>query len=301
MMSTVPVAGVTLQFCADSSEFLAAAGDYLAVDPVVSTVVTTVAHRVLSQQAEGIAQPDRNWWLVVRDASGAVVGAGMRTAPFAPYPLFLLPVPDEAAVALARALHEREEEVLAVNGALPAVELFAAELTRLEGGQVQVSQHTRLHELVRPAPVPGHLEAATEDDVGLVTEWFGAFMGDADEQAGRPRGASAHEVPDRAETLRRLRAGRLWFWVSQTGERVHLTGVNPPSFGVARVGPVYTPPGQRGRGWASNAVAEVSRQVQAEGARVCLFTDQANPVSNKIYADLGYRPVVDMANLVIVR
>jgi predicted GNAT family acetyltransferase len=83
--------------------------------------------------------------------------------------------------------------------------------------------------------------------------------------------------------------------------RVHLTGVNPPSFGVARVGPVYTPPVQRGRGWASNAVAEVSRQIQAEGARVCLFTDQANPISNKIYAALGYRPVVDMANLVIVR
>jgi predicted GNAT family acetyltransferase len=304
MMSTAPVAGVTLQFCADSSEFLAAAGDYLAVDPVVSTVVTTIAHRVLSQQAAGIAQPDRNWWLVVRDASGAVAGAGMRTAPFAPYPVFLLPVPDEAAVALARALHEREEEVLAVNGALRAVELFAAELTRLEGGQVQVSQHTRLHELgqlVPPAPVPGHLEAATEEDVELVTEWFGAFMGDADEQAGRPRGASAHEVPDRAETLRRLRARQLWFWVSEAGERVHLTGVNPPSFGVARVGPVYTPPGQRGRGWASNAVAEVSRQIQAGGARVCLFTDQANPISNKIYAAIGYRPVVDMANLVIVR
>ena len=82
---------------------------------------------------------------------------------------------------------------------------------------------------------------------------------------------------------------------------MHLTGANPPSFGVARVGPVYTPPAQRGRGWASNAVAEVSRRIQAEGAQVCLFTDQANPTSNKIYADLGYRPVVDMANLVIVR
>jgi predicted GNAT family acetyltransferase len=33
----------------------------------------------------------------------------------------------------------------------------------------------------------------------------------------------------------------------------------------------------------------------------CLFTDQANPASNKIYAALGYRPVVDMAQLVIVR
>jgi predicted GNAT family acetyltransferase len=302
-MSTIPVAGLRLQFYADPGEFLAAAGDYLAADPVVSTVVTTVAHRLLAQQADGIAQPGRTWWLVVRNAS-AVVGAGMRTASFAPYPPFLLPMPDEAALALARAVHERGEEVLGLNGALPAVELCAAELVRLGGGRVQVSLHTRLHELgelISPAPVPGCLQAATEDDVELVIEWFGSFMGDADEQAGRPRGASAHEAPDRAEMLRRLRTGRLWFWVNQAGEPVHLTGVSPPSFGVARVGPVYTPPAQRGRGWASNAVAEISRQIQAEGARVCLFTDQANPTSNKIYAALGYQPVTDMANLVITR
>jgi FR47-like protein len=302
-MSTIPVAGLRLQFCVDPGEFLAAADDYLAADPVVSTVVTTVAHRLLAQQADGIAQSGRTWWLVVRNAS-AVVGAGMRTAPFAPYPPFLLPMPDEAAVALARALHERGEEVLGLNGALPAVDLCAAELTRLGGGRVRVSQHTRLHELgelVWPAPAPGGLQAATEDDVELVTEWFGAFMGDADEQAGRLRGASAHDVPDRAEMLRRLGAGWLWFWVSQAGERVHLTGASPPAFGVARVGPVYTPPAERGRGWASNAVAEISRRIQAEGARVCLFTDQANPTSNKIYAALGYQPVADMANLVIVR
>jgi hypothetical protein len=298
------MAGPRLRFFTDPAEFLAAAGYRLAADPVISTVVTTIAHRVLSQRADGISQPDRNWWLVVSDDSGAVVGAGMRTATFAPYPPFLLPMPDEAAVTLAHALHERGEEVLGVNGALPAVELCAAELVRLDGGRIEVSQHTRLHELgelARPASVPGGLVVATEDDLELVMQWFAAFMGDADEQAGRSRGASAHEVPDRSEMLRRLRAGRLWFWVDETGEPVHLTGATPPSFGVARVGPVYTPPGQRGRGWASNAVAEVSRRIQAEGARVCLFTDQANPTSNKIYAALGYRPVVDMANLVIVR
>ncbi|MFG2052988.1 GNAT family N-acetyltransferase [Micromonospora sp. NPDC048930] len=299
-MSTQP----RLHFYRDPGEFLAAAGDHLAADPVVSTVVTTIAHRLSSRQADGIALPDRDWWLVVRDAGGSVVGAGMRAAPFAPYPPFLLPMPDEAAVALAAALHERGEEVRAVNGALPAAERCAAELARLGGGRVQVGQHTRLHELgelVPPAPAPGRLQVATEDDLELVTDWFGAFMGDADEQAGRPRGASAHEVPDRAELLLRLRAGRLWFWVDEAGQRVHLTGANPPSFGVARVGPVYTPPAQRGRGWASNAVAEVSRLIRAEGARVCLYTDQANPTSNKIYAALGFRPVVDMANLVIVR
>jgi len=296
--------GSRLRFCTDPGEFLSAAGDFLAADPVVNTVVTTTAHRLLSRRAEGIAQPDSYWWLLVTDGSGEVVGAGMRTAPFAPYPLFLLPMPDDAAVALARALHERGEEVLALNGALPVVELCAAELVRLGGGRVEVGQHTRLFELgelARPAAVPGRLTVATEDDVDLAAEWFEAFIGDADEQAGRPRGASAHEVPERAELLRRLRAGRLWFWVDDTGQPVHLTGVNPPSFGVARVGPVYTPPAQRGRGWASSAVAEVCRRIQADGARVCLFTDQANPTSNKIYTAIGFRPVVDMANLVIVR
>lgn len=250
-----------------------------------------------------MSQPELDWWLVVSDDSGAVVGAGMRTPTAAPYPLFLLPMPDEAAVALTQALFGRGEEVLAVNGALPVAKLCAAELARLRGGRVEVSQYTRLHELgdlLQPAPVPGGLVRATEDDVDLVTEWFAAFMVDADEQAGRPRGASAHEMPDRAEMLLRLRTGLLWFWVDETGERVQLTGLHPPPFGVTRIGPVYTPPGQRGRGWASNAVAEVSRRIQAEGARACLFTDQANPTSNKIYAALGYRPVVDMANLVVV-
>jgi hypothetical protein len=231
------MAGLRLQFFTDPAEFLAAAGYRLAADPVISTVVTTIAHRVLSQRSDGISQPDRNWWLVVSDDSGAVVGAGMRTATFAPYPPFLLPMPDEAAVTLAHALHERGEEVLGVNGALPAVELCAAELVRLDGGRIEVSLHTRLHELgelARPASVPGGLVVATEDDVELVMQWFAAFMGDADEQAGRSRGASAHEVPDRSEMLRRLRAGRLWFWVDEAGERVHLTGATPPSFGPAR-------------------------------------------------------------------
>ena len=58
--------------------------------------------------------------------------------------------------------------------------------------------------------------------------------------------------------------------------------------------------GHRGRGYASACVAEVSRQILAAGDRPCLFTDQANPTSNKIYEALGYRRVVDTANVVVV-
>ena len=43
----------------------------------------------------------------------------------------------------------------------------------------------------------------------------------------------------------------------------------------------------------------MSRLIVEGGARACLFTDQANPTSNRIYQALGYQPVVDMANLLI--
>lgn len=303
-MGAEPGSTTRLEFLTDAGAFLAAAGEYLAAEPVLNTVVTGVAHRTVAQAAEGIDPGPDDWWLVVRDDSGTICGAGMRTAPFPHRPPFLLPMPDDAAVALARTLHERGEEVRGVNGALPAIEVFAAEVARLGGGRVEVAVHTRLFELgelIPPAPVPGELVAATEDQVDLAIQWFAEFIDDADRQAGRPAGSTAHELPDRASMLHRIRNQELWFWVDPTGRPVHLTAASQPAFGVSRIGPVYTPAAQRGRGWASNAVAEVSRRLLAQGVRVCLYTDQANPVSNKIYIALGYRPVVDMANLVIAR
>lgn len=59
-----------------------------------------------------------------------------------------------------------------------------------------------------------------------------------------------------------------------------------------RVGFVYTPPGLRGRGYASACVAAVSERALASGKRFCtLYTDLANPTSNAIYQRLGYRRI----------
>ncbi len=284
----------------DPAEFLALAEGHLVADPVLTTVVSTVTHRALAGVREGRPAPSYpRWWAVVHDASGEVAGVAMRTAPFAPYPLFVLPMPDAAALALARAVHERGEEVGGVNGALPAVHVLAGEAARLQGRTAEVWEHTRLFELgelVEPAPVPGRLRVAGPDDVEVCLAWFRAFFDDAAEQAGRSGDADREEYVTREDMLERCASGRVWLW-EDGGEPVHMTGFNQPSFGVARVGPVYTPGEHRGRGYASAAVAAVSRMLRERGARVCLFTDQANPTSNRIYQALGYRPVVDMANL----
>ena len=292
--------GFTVDFTGDPATFLAAAEPHLALDPVLTTVVSSVTHRAVEEDERRAPAPGHpRWWAVMRDDAGEVAGIAMRTAPFAPYPLFVLPMPDAAALAFAGALHARGEEVRGVNGALPDARVIADELSRLGGGTASVHEHTRLFELVNlvdPAPVPGRLRRAVGSDAALALAWFEAFEADAAEQAGReeedPKG---HLSGDGMRE--RIAAGLIWFWVDETGEPVHLTGFNPPSFGVARVGPVYTPKAHRGRGYASAAVAEVSRRLRADGARVCLYTDRANPTSNKIYQAIGFRPVVDMANL----
>ena len=289
-----------VEFTADPEAFLSATRDILAADPVVSTVMATVTSRMVGEPPP----PDRpQWWAVVRDEAGEIVGLAMRTARTPPYPMFVLPMTDAAAVAIARAVHGRGESVGGLNGSLPAADVMAGELARLQGDTVEVAQHTRLFELgelVAPNGVPGSLRTATPDDFDLAKDWVDRFMYDADIQAGRDPAAHGREEIEPEDLRKRIERGTYWFWLDDAGERVHLTGANPPAFGVARIGPVYTPPEQRRRGYAGAAVAAVSRIFLDEGARVCLYTDQANPTSNGVYVALGYRPVVDQVNLRIV-
>ena len=285
----------------DPAAFLAVAETVLGGEPVLTTVMATVTRRAVENG--GVVSRGPVWWAAVREGPGErspVVGVAMRTAPVAPYWVYTLPMPSDGARALARALHARGEEVTAVNGAVPAAREVAEELARLGGGVVRVEEHVRLHllgDLLDPAPVPGRLRLATRDDLGLALEWFAAFEVDAARQAGREPGPTPLDPADVDAMHQRIDQGRVWLWEDAAGRVVHLTAANPPAFGVARVGPVFTPAEERGRGWASNAVAEVSRMLRAQGNEVCLFTDQANPTSNKVYAALGFRPVVDMENL----
>ncbi|MBO0788662.1 MAG: GNAT family N-acetyltransferase, partial [Actinobacteria bacterium] len=95
----------------------------------------------------------------------------------------------------------------------------------------------------------------------------------------------------------RLRHGGLTLW-EEEGRPVSLAGLTRQVAGQVRVGPVYTPPEFRRRGFAAAVTAAVSRAALAAGAQeVLLFTDLANPTSNSLYRRLGYRPVSDYVSL----
>jgi GNAT superfamily N-acetyltransferase len=292
-----------VRFFDDPAEFLETAGGVLAEQPVLSTVIAGIAERIKGRRAAGVAWPDGvPCWFAAVVEDGHVVGTAMRTAPFGSYPAYLMPMPEEAVHEVSRSLLDRGEQVLAANGALPAVRTFCEDMATATGKRARVAQHTRLFELgelVAPGAAPGGLRPARADELGVVASWFAAFMTDADEQAGREPGTSAHETPGEDELARRIDSGRLFVWVDEGDRPVNLTAATAPAYDVARIGPVYTPKDQRGHGYASAAVHDVSAWLRRRGERPCLFTDQANPTSNKIYEAIGYRPLVDMANLLV--
>ena len=295
-----------VEITTDPAAFLAAAEADLAADPVVTTVMATVTSRHRDERAAGEPPPvDRpEWWAIVRDADGAIAGLAMRTARTPPHPMFVLPdgrrrppwrwpAPSTTAGRRWAASTARCPPSRCWPASSPACRAAGSRSPSTPACSSSASCCRR--------PVSrGALREATLDDFDLAKAWVDRFMYDADMQAGRDPEAHGREEIAPDDLVRKIEQGVYWFWLDEAGERVHLTGANPPAFGVARIGPVYTPPEQRRKGYAGAAVAQVSQLFLDAGARVCLYTDQANPTSNGIYQAIGYRPVVDQANLRIV-
>ncbi|WP_147944017.1 GNAT family N-acetyltransferase [Microbispora sp. CSR-4] len=159
------------------------------------------------------------------------------------------------------------------------------EVLRSEAGSFR--PHLRLHRLdrlVRPdvAP-PGAPRAATGDDRALLHDWCTRFVTEAGSL-----GADLDVFVDE-----RLSQGgwRLW---TVGDEPVAMAAMTSVVAGTARITPVYTLPGHRGRGHGSAVTAAVSQAALDAGAEhVLLFTDLADATSNSVYQRIGYRPVSD--------
>jgi predicted GNAT family acetyltransferase len=175
-----------------------------------------------------------------------------------------------------------------VTGPSKAAAAFAEAWLALAGGRATISLRQRLHKIQRvntDLPVPrGILREVTADERAVAVEWARAF-----EHEAIPN--HPHEAEEAVD--RHLRAGTLHFW--DVGRPVAMCA-NAGSVQVStRVNLVYTPPGMRRRGYATAAVAALTRRLLDGGSRYCcLYTDLANPTANNVYHRIGYRPVCDV-------
>jgi len=270
----------------DAAEWLRRAGPLLLADEARHNLVLGLAG-TLRDQPE--LYPEHELWLV--EDGGAVVGAALRTPP---YRLVLAqPAADEALEALAAALDDLPGVVAAVPESRDFADAWRAKTgVRVEQGFAQGVY--KLERVVPPRPASGSSRPAREADRELLLEWLHAFSIEALHEENPARGHLERMVAQRLGP--QLDSGFvLW---EDGGEAVSATAFGSSTPNGSRIGPVYTPPERRGHGYASALVAEVSQARLDAGKRFCfLYTDLANPTSNKIYVDLGYERVCDSVEL----
>ncbi|MEU9381186.1 GNAT family N-acetyltransferase [Streptomyces sp. NPDC048279] len=168
-----------------------------------------------------------------------------------------------------------------------SVHAFSEAWQTTTGSAPKSGPHLRLHRLgplVSPGVTPpGASRTATDGDRALLHDWCTRFVAEAGSL-----GADLDTFVDE----RMSRGGwRLW---TVGDEPVAMAAMTSVVAGTARLTPVYTLPEHRGRGYGSAVTAAVSQAARDAGAEhVLLFTDLANPTSNRLYQRIGYRPVSD--------
>ena len=146
----------------------------------------------------------------------------------------------------------------------------------------------KLERLLPPPAPPGRWRFAESADVDRIAAWLVAFQAEA--VPHDPPMRDVHEVVTAWVVGRRF----VYLW-EVDATPVSLATASAPTPNGIRIGPVYTPPEQRGRGYARALTAAASQDQLDRGRRFCfLFTDLANPISNRIYQQIGYEPVTDV-------
>jgi predicted GNAT family acetyltransferase len=272
----------------DAGEFLAVVGGWLAAHESTNSLVLGLAARL---QVDPNYYPSTPLFKSVEDDSGLALAALMTP----PHNLILASEREDfrpAVELLALHLDAEGWDLPGVLGPSQIARRFASSWSELRhtSYRTNVWEHLfELTEVIPPPLAPGFLRVAEEADTELVADWYYDFnlntMGFDDRQ----------EMHRTALWQISRQAVHLW----DDGGPVSMATCTRPFGAGISIGPVYTPPEHRRRGYASACVAALSQKMLDSGYRYCaLFTDLANPTSNHIYQEIGYHPVCDFDELV---
>jgi predicted GNAT family acetyltransferase len=219
--------------------------------------------------------------------SGEIIAVATMTPP---WHMLISRCPPVAAERLADFLGDQHIDVPGIQGIAECANVFASRWMRRH--RVRADEKLALgvyllDRVIAPPPVSGSLRQAGESDSDLLLRWGDDFT----RELGMPDRGDGPKV-----TRESIAAGKRFLWCDP--HPVCCCGVAGPTPNGIRINFVYTPPANRRRGYASAATAAVSQRMLDCGKKFCfLFTDLANPTSNKIYQAVGYRHVCNQIQL----
>ena len=233
--------------------------------------------------------------LAAEDEHGDLAALLMRTPPF---PLLVAEgCHPEARERLLAWLLEHDRELPGMVGPLGPTRAAVAWWHEHGGRAMRLALHEGVYRLRRLRPAaraPGRMRTAEFGDRTLVLPWLRAFE---EEAFGHVRG----EPEESWASFHSGGVRRLYLWEDAGGTVVSLAARSGRTPTGVRIGPVYTPPPLRGRGFAEALIAALSQRELDEGARQCfLYTDLANRTSNALYERVGYERVGEAGEFLVV-
>ncbi len=237
-------------------------------------------------------QPHEDWFMArAVDSDGVTRLVALMTPP---HNLILTTMdeqpPSEAIGVLIEYLVRMRTDVPGTIGRRELALVFTKAYAKRTGREYCVDTDERVYRLdaVADVPIVGELRLAEARDLHFLPYWMQDF-----------RGTCFHERGELdVESARAAVAGHRYYLLEVAGQPVCLAGTSRQMPHGRSVGPVYTPPYFRGRGYATACVAMLSRLILSWGNAYCvLFTDLANPTSNSIYQKIGYKPICDYVEI----
>jgi len=216
------------------------------------------------------------WFGAVKSTSGRLQGCGIHAKPDG---LVLTDIPESAI----------DDIFLSIDGAIGAPHRIMApdevakSLAYLweEKRGMRPYLHSRWNQfrvdtVVRPeSPSDGRLRKGTEHDRDFVRTWGVAYGNE------KPAPVNVAEF-----MLRKLRQGELFFWEDDEPKTM-ITLSGPTNTGI-RISSVFTPQDQRGKGYASTAVANLSDNLLRKGRTFVTLTTQKDDPAERVYRRLGF-------------
>jgi len=196
-------------------------------------------------------------------------------------------IAEEDIVELAKELTKVYPDIPGFIGNKKVIKKLAEEIAILEQKKIVVGMEQGVYELKRVKKKwnDGIFRTINSDELPLIEKWIYQFC----EDVKLP--TTKEEAKQTAHTL--ITTNRL-FGLEVGGKLVSVAAKTRPTTNNITVNFVYTPKEERKKGYASNCVAALSQRMLDEGYKTTtLYTDLANPTSNKIYQEIGYEEIME--------
>lgn len=167
-------------------------------------------------------------------------------------------------------------------------ETFCTKWTEKSGDDSRLFRKERIHQLRKCRainPAPGQMRLATGDDTDKTAGWIMDFHIEINEPMTTERAKRIAET--------KIANKNIFLWID--GGIVSMCASDRETQHGKSVNLVYTPPRNRGKGYATSCVHNLCQQILDEGKTFCcLYTDRENPTSNHIYSEIGFVPIFDL-------